>query len=150
MLPSGVSRDLEMDERGRVVVHESECITVWHWPDHGLVHHRMHRVTRGAALRDALAAGAEILERAGADKWLSDDRLNGATPAADVEWSRAEWLPRVSATGWKYWAVVRPAKVLGQMHMKTFVDDFAARGLTAQMFSDDRDAWRWITAFVGR
>ncbi|NLD92270.1 MAG: hypothetical protein GX639_06325 [Fibrobacter sp.] len=44
----------------------------------------------------------------------------------------------------KYWAVVLPEKVVGQMNMKRFSDDYSKAGITAKLFSDPDEALKWV------
>ena len=81
-----------------------------------------------------------------ARKWLSDDRGNGAVRPEDEEWVQKNWLPKVVAAGWKYWAIVPPQKVVGQMNIKRLVAAFAEVGVTAQVFSDPTAALEWLRA----
>jgi hypothetical protein len=46
--------------------------------------------------------------------------------------------------GWKHWAIVQPAKLLGQMNIKRISETFAAAGITAQFFSDPDEALKWL------
>jgi hypothetical protein len=50
-----------------------------------------------------------------ATKWLSDDRAHAALPPDDEAWSSATWSPRVKAAEWKHRAIVKPAKIIGQV-----------------------------------
>jgi hypothetical protein len=50
------------------------------------------------------------------------------------------------AAGWKYWAVVLPEKVLGQMNMRRWIEAHSQLGLTAESFSDPETARRWLEA----
>ncbi len=109
-----------------------------------IVHHELRRFVHGAELRQVLLKGLELFERHGASKWLSDDRGNGPLKPADEQWARTEWFPQVKAAGWKYWAVVLPEKVLGQMNMKRWIELYAAEGIEARAFLDPDEALTWI------
>jgi hypothetical protein len=131
----------------RIVIVDNEFITLWYWPAHRLIHHQMHRYTSGLPFRDALEAGLATMVERKANKWLSDDRANNALPPADDDWARNDWFPRTKAAGWKYWAIVKPEKILGTMHMRRFAETYAKHGITAQLFSDPAEAFAWITSF---
>ena len=123
---------------------DNEYITVWYHPLKKIVHHEFHKFTYGKTLRDALSAGAAILEDKGAQKWLSDDRKNTGLGKDDMNWTATVWRPRVIKAGWKYWALVLPEKILGQMSMKRIIEEYANTGVTVQMFSDPDEAMRWL------
>jgi hypothetical protein len=109
-----------------------------------IVHHEFNRFVHGEEFRSLLERGLDLLERNQCVKWLSDDRGNGPLKPADAEWSTNHWSPRAMAAGWKYWAVVLPEKVLGQMNMKRFIEGSAEHGRIAQSFTDARAAMRWL------
>ena len=93
-----------------------------------------------------LNKGLEVFQEFGAQKWLSDDRANSALSPEDGEWGTNNWNPRVIAAGWKYWAIVMPAKVIGQMNMQYFIKVNSELGVTARVFSDPDEAMRWLEA----
>jgi len=64
----------------------------------------------------------------------------------DTAWAENDWFPRVLAAGWEYWAIVLPDNIVGQMNMKTFIDDYAAAGITVRVFTDPAEALEWLEA----
>ena len=125
---------------------DNEYMTVWYYPQKKIVYHQMHKFTYGQALRDGLSAGAAILEEKGAQKWLSDDRKNVSLDKDDRNWTATVWRPRVIKAGWRYWALVLPEKIIGQMVMKGIIEEYANTGVTVKMFSDPDEAMRWLEA----
>ena len=79
-----------------------------------------------------------------ATKWLSDDRKNGPLNTSDSDWARDDWFPRALAAGWKYWAVVLPELLIGQMNMQLFTTRYSKAGVTVRVFSDPDDALCWL------
>ncbi|NWF92441.1 MAG: hypothetical protein HXY46_05960 [Syntrophaceae bacterium] len=128
------------------VVLENEYITVWYYPQKKIVHHEFHKFTSGKTFQDALSAGAAILEKNRAQKWLSDDRKNTVIGKDDMQWTKTVWRPRVIKAGWKYWALVLPEKVIGQMVMKRIIKEYADTGVTVEIFSDPDKAMKWLEA----
>jgi hypothetical protein len=128
----------------RVTVHESPEITMWCYPDDGVVHHEMHLYCYGDPLNSALLKGVEALQQYGATKWLSDDRKNGALPPEAEEWGRMVWFPRARAAGWKTWAVLPPSLVAGKMNLGRFVKMYADRGIEVKTFTDPAVALEWL------
>ena len=123
---------------------DNEYITLWYYPQKKIVHHEFHKFSYGKTLHDALSAGAALLEEKGAQKWLSDDRKNTSLSKDDLNWTATVWRPRVIKAGWKYWAIVLPEKILGQMVMKRIIEEYANTGVTVKLFSDTDEAMRWL------
>ena len=125
---------------------DNENMTLWYYPDTKIVHHEFHQFTKGQTLRDGLSAGAEVLEKKMAQKWLSDDRKNTVISTEDMEWTATVWRPRVIKAGWKYWALVLPEKTIGKMNMNRIIKDYADTGVTVQVFNNTDDAMQWLKA----
>jgi hypothetical protein len=132
-------RDLE-------VVLDNETARLCYDARHKIIQHEFRSFVHGRALRDVLEKGLEILQQRGATKWLSDDRGNGPTTAVDSEWALNDWAPRVIAAGWKYWGVVLPEKVLGQMNMRRWIETYSKLGVLAQVFEDPEAGRTWLKA----
>jgi hypothetical protein len=128
----------------RLTVHETELITVWCYPTKRIIHHQMHKPIYGHALHEALLKGIDAMRQHRGSKWLSDDRANGALPPEDLEWGDKIWFPMTVKAGWKFWALVQPEKVIGQMNMRRFVKLYGDRGVTVQVFSDPDEAMAWL------
>lgn len=88
--------------------------------------------------------GAEIFKTNGAQKWLSDDRMNSTLTAEDGAWASTDWSARVMAAGWKYWAIVMPDKVVGKLNMQRFIEDYSKKGVTIDIFGDPEEALKWL------
>ena len=88
--------------------------------------------------------GAELIEKYGAKKYLSEDTDNTVVAKEDAEWGTNVWSPRVIKAGWKYWAIVQPKKIIAQTNMKEFAKMYAGMGITVQMFSDADSAMKWL------
>jgi hypothetical protein len=71
-------------------------------------------------------------------------RLLNRAGILNSEWGITNWFPRVFNSGWKYWAIVMPDKVVGQMNMKRFIDNYAQQGLAIQIFDDPDEALKWL------
>jgi hypothetical protein len=109
-----------------------------------IVHHEIRQFVHGAELREILEKGLEAFQKHSACKWLSDDRGNGALKPDDAKWALEKWSPRVMAAGWRFWAVVMPEKVVGQMNMKRWISTYAEKGVTAAAFTDPDEAMTWL------
>ena len=135
-----------MVKRGErsIIVLETESVSLRYHPGPKIVHHELRQFVQGQDLREVLEKGLEIFIQRRAFKWLSDDRGNGPLTPADAEWCMTSWAPRVMAAGWKFWAVVMPEKVMGQMNMRRWIKMYAERGVTAAVFSDPGQAMAWL------
>jgi hypothetical protein len=138
-LPRNLRLDLE-------VLLDNDVARLCYDPRHKIVQHEFRSFAHGRALRDVLEKGLELCRSRGACKWLSDDRGNGPVTAADGEWALNDWAPRVIAAGWKYWGVVLPDKVLGQMNMRRWIETYSKFGVVAQTFDDTDQARAWLKA----
>ena len=123
---------------------DNEYVTMWYYTDKKIVHHTFHKFLHGQPLRECLTRGIELFKKNSASKWLSDDRNNSALPKEDMEWAQTSWFPQVVAAGWKYWAIVLPEQIIGQLNMKRLIKQYSEAGVTAQIFSDPQKAMQWL------
>jgi hypothetical protein len=65
-------------------------------------------------------------------------------PQDDTEWALNDWFPRAKRTGWKYWAIVLPEHIMGQMNMKRFISTYSSKGVTTRVFDDPVKAMKWL------
>jgi hypothetical protein len=129
----------------RITVIDSDAACLWYHPGAGIVHHQFNKPVGGDVFQNVLMVGLRLLNEHHARKWLSDDRANAMLPADDSAWSQEYWLPRAVQAGWKYWAVIPPAKARGRVTMKrlmSFVGEEA--GVTIRIFSESEQALQWL------
>jgi len=119
-------------------------VTLWYHPEKRIVHHQIHKFIAGQPFRELLMKGTELLKNNQAQKWLSDDRSNSALRQDDIEWSETDWAPATAKAGWKYWAIVQPEKVLGQVALERLSAKYARLGVNAKVFSDPNAAMAWL------
>ena len=127
-----------------IKIMEDANISMWYYPESKILHHKMHRFFFGKAFRDAMDKGVEVFQKYGAQKWLSDDRDVTTLSQEDLEWGDKDWFPRVAKSGWKYWAIVMPEKVLGQLAIKKLADRYSARGVQTRVFGSPEEAKQWL------
>jgi hypothetical protein len=128
----------------KITIIDNEFAFLWFHPETKIVHHEIKKYVFGKHLREILDQGYEQMKKTGAQKWLSDDRKNNALSPEDGEWAQNDWSPRVIKAGWKYWAIVLPEKVMGQMNMRLFIDSYTKVGVTVQIFSNPDEALKWL------
>ncbi|MFW5955709.1 MAG: hypothetical protein ACOCSK_03110 [Rhodothermales bacterium] len=126
------------------VILDSEFATLWYHPDSKIIHHHFKKYAYGEHFRNVLDKGYEVLKENNAQKWLSDDRNISALKKEDGEWAETVWVPKVLEAGWKYWAMVLPKKVVGQMNLRHFINANAERGIVVNVFSDPEEALSWL------
>jgi hypothetical protein len=119
---------------------------LWYHPKTKIVHHQLRSYIYGQQFRDILERGLELFRLHQACKWLSDDRGNGALDPDDSDWATEVWSPQVIAAGWKFWAIVLPIKVIGQMNMRGWVSMYAEKGVKVEAFTDPDLALSWLEA----
>ncbi len=129
----------------RVVVFDSEYITVEYLSDNKIIRHTVHKPVEPKFWLEALNAGTDALIEHGACKWLSDDRKMGPLPTDDesVQGSNA-WTERTIAAGWKYWANVVPVDVISAGSLIGAMDALHQLGLRMMVFDDVEKAIAWL------
>lgn len=128
----------------KITITDTEYATLWYHSDKKIVHHQFHKFIYGQEFRQVLEKGLEIFKQNGAQKWLSDDRKNSTLTAEDSAWGLSDWSPRVLQAGWKYWAIVMPDKIVGKLNMQRFIEDYAKKGVTIDIFGDPEEALKWL------
>jgi hypothetical protein len=88
--------------------------------------------------------GVALMKKYGANKWLSDDRNNPVLSKEDMDWGAVNWFPACVEAGWKYWAIILPEKVLGQINMEKLIKQYSDQGIITQIFSDPDKATIWL------
>ncbi len=135
-----------MSEPAARIVLDSEFATLAYHVQHRIVHHTFHKPVSGAAFREVLTRGLEFFEKRRANKWLSDDRGNGALHPDDGKWAMEVWSKQAMAAGWKYWAIVMPDAALGKANMRRFIREYADQGVTVNIFGGPDEALAWLKA----
>jgi hypothetical protein len=133
-----------MGDFSRRVILSSEYVTLVFYTQYKIVHHTFHKPIAGPAFREVLARGVELFERRHANKWLSDDRANGALHPEDGKWAMEIWSKRAVAAGWKYWAIVMPDAALGRANMRRFIREYGDQGVKVSIFGSPEDALAWL------
>src|SRR5215475_4695951 len=128
----------------QITVLDNDYVTLWFYPETKIMHHKFHKFIYGPEFRNVMTSGLEVFKKNGAQKWLSDDRANSALPTEDLMWGLDEWAPQVFEAGWKYWAIVMPDKLAGQLNMNRIMKQYIDRGLTIEVFSDADEALKWL------
>ncbi len=123
---------------------DDEYATLWFHSDEKIVHHQIHKFLVPGAFEKLLSAGAELLERHGASKWLSDDRNNVVVSPEDLDWADTHWIPRVQKAGFKYWAIVVPGHAVAQLQMKALQAKRRRQNIDVAMFESVEDALAWL------
>ncbi len=127
-----------------ITILDNEYVTLWYHPDKKMIHHQFHKFMHGQAFRDALNAGTDAMKKYGAHKWLSDDRKNSALSKNDLEWAHTQWFPRTVLSGWKYWAIVLPEDIIGQMNMNREAKINSEKGIITAQFDNPDEAMAWL------
>ena len=127
-----------------ITILDNEFATLWYHTDTKIVHHQIKKYIFGERLKELLETGTKTLKKYNAQKWLSDDRSNNALTSQDQDWANNTWFPNTAEAGWKYWALVQPEKVTGQMSMKRQANIVTNGGVTVGTFSDINEAMDWL------
>ena len=128
----------------KITIIDNEYASLWFYPESRIVHHQIHKFMRKGLYQELVTAGVECLEKHSATKWLSDNRGNPVVRHQDIHWATTVSLPRAMRAGFKYWAIVMPAKEIGKMQMRELIDELGGRGIAVKAFADPDDAMRWL------
>jgi hypothetical protein len=128
----------------RQVILENDHVWLWYYPALKIVHHQMVQPPTSEEFRELLDKGADVIERNGAIKWLSDDRGNGLLRPDDEDWAKATWLPRVLRAGFKYWAIVLPAAAIGKLNMRRLATEHGRHGIVSRVEATPDPAFEWL------
>lgn len=128
----------------KVTIYETPEVTTWCYPRLRIVHHCIHRHCHGAPFRECLAAGTDALRQFSAVGWLSDDQNYIPVSPEDEAWVKTHWIDRTLAAGWKFWAIVLPVHVIGQMNHRRFVEAIKATEVETKVFTELPEAWQWL------
>lgn len=128
----------------KVTITDTPYYTIYFHNESKIVHLELHKPFSGDPYRHALTEGLELLKKNNAVKWLSDARKGGVLSKEDAEWGLKIWAPQIIKAGWKYWALILPEVVMGQLNMKFFVDQYTNKGITVKLFSGPDEGFRWL------
>ncbi len=125
---------------------DDEYVSLWYDPQGKIVHHKMKQFLIPGVFRRLLAADAELMERHGAKKLLSDDQANPVIAPDDINWADEEWFPRVRKAGFEYWAIVvsKTAPAVVTMQLKKLQGQRRGQGVTVELFETVEAARAWL------
>lgn len=128
----------------KITIIENEYASLWFYPESGIVHHKIHKFMRKGLYQELVTAGVECLEKYSATKWLSDNRANPVVRHQDIDWVNTVSVPRAIRAGFKYWALVMPAKEIGKMQMRELSEELGRQGIAVKAYSDPDHAMEWL------
>jgi hypothetical protein len=127
-----------------VIVFDDEYMSLWYYPETGIVHHRIKGYLPQGGFRKLLSASAELLETRRATKYVSDDRDNVVVDPEDIKWADDNWYPRVAKAGLRHWALVLPSTMVGTVQAKSILETRRRQGLDVEGFGRIEDALAWL------
>ena len=130
------------------LVLENEFAHLWFHPEAGVVHSELRKFVWGEAYQQLMNEGLDLLVREGACKWLSENRQSTVYSREDTEWAMNVFMPRAAKNGFKYWAIVPPENVIGQMNMERIASVSKPYGVEARLFGDGPAALNWLEGIV--
>ncbi|MFW9929698.1 MAG: hypothetical protein ACFFD1_09925 [Candidatus Thorarchaeota archaeon] len=134
--------ELNLDS-GRKVILDNKYGTVWFYPEKKIVHHQFHMFCYGENFRNILNTDAELIEKYGCKKLLSDDRKLSTIAKDDEKWSH-DWYLRIKKAGWRIWAMVRPENVIGKLGSKRRINREQDFDINFKTFAEQKDAFEWL------
>ncbi len=139
-----VARAARQTDMSAVTVFDDEYMSLWYYPETGIVHHRIKGYLPPGGFRKLLSASAELLETRRATKYVSDDRGNVVVDPEDIKWADDNWYPRVSKAGLRHWALVMPSTMVGTLQAKAILETRRKQGLDVEGFAAIEDALAWL------
>lgn len=129
------------------MIFDSPSGTIWYHSEEKIVHHKIHKYMYDQEFKDFLLLGTKTMKEKGAHKWLSDDQTNMAISKEHMEWGAREWFPKTIEAGWKYWAIVKPRNVIGQLDLEKMAKDYGSQGVEVRFFENSDEGFRWLASF---
>ncbi|MBK7107198.1 MAG: hypothetical protein IPH62_18140 [Ignavibacteriae bacterium] len=123
---------------------DNDFATLKFYPEKRIIHHEFKKFMFGENFRNFMLKAADIFVQNRCSKWLSDDRGNSALKSEDLEWAQVNWEPKIFKAGWKFWAIILPEKVVGQINMKKIIERYQQKGVKVNIFSDPQLAMAWL------
>lgn len=123
---------------------DDEFVSLWYHVDAKVVHHKIKTFLTPGVFERLLSTGADVLEKHGVKKWLSDDRNNVVIAPEDMKWADAVWHPRVQMAGFRYWAIVVPSMAVGALQLKSVLQKRRKQGLIVELFETVDEAMAWL------
>lgn len=127
-----------------MIVADNEYVTLRHMQEQNYLYHTVHKPVDEKIFKAALDQGVALMGQRHIQKWLSDDRLNGALSEAFSAWAISDWIPRSIQAGWKYWANVVPLEAKAAGSLNPFIEVLHGMGLHMMVFSNLQEAETWI------
>ncbi|MEZ6094969.1 MAG: hypothetical protein R3C03_12190 [Pirellulaceae bacterium] len=127
-----------------VTLLDNEYSFLYYYPGKKIIHHKIKKWAPEMQFRELLDRGYEHMKSVRATKWLSDDRGNSVVKPEDEEWVQNNWLPRVIAAGWKYWAFIPPEKIIGKINMERHREIMKNSGVEVRAFANPQEALEWL------
>lgn len=125
---------------------ENADVSLYCYPELGVVHHVIHKFVYGDTFRNLMTMGADAFIEHGCTKWLSDDRSSAILRDEDAQWGQENWEHRILEKGWKYWALIMPEKIAGQLNTKKLIERYTGMGLDVRTFEKDTEAMDWLSS----
>jgi hypothetical protein len=127
-----------------ITVRNDEFITMMYYPESRILYHQIHKFFSGQTFRDIFNAAINVFQKYGAQKWLCDDTAVTSFAKEDQDWAAVHWFSRAQQSGWKYWAILKPGNVIGQLAVRKIVERYCASGIQAKAFSTIDEARKWL------
>jgi len=127
-----------------MIIHESPNSQL-EWLEKGSILRKTFRgFVLGEELRTTFQTGYEKVKSEKGCKWLSDNRFLDVYTQEDIEWINTIWLTNMIDLGWKYWAILEPEELIGQLTMEEFKDFYAEKGILLKVFHSMQEAEEWL------
>ncbi|GFZ76038.1 hypothetical protein GCM10008018_21860 [Paenibacillus marchantiophytorum] len=100
----------------------------------------------GDQYRDPLLKGLQLMEDNNSCKFISDIHDLGVISQDDQDWFVKNWITLATKSGLKYFAVVHPAKMIGQISVRKMESNAGEFPFQYLQFHDIDEAKTWISS----
>ncbi|MCB2213088.1 hypothetical protein KQI52_13320 [bacterium] len=129
-----------------MLLHESAHTRIEWLEDDKILLKQFNGYVGGREMREAFNAGYEAMRTHNGCKWLSDNRYLKPYQQADVDWINTDWFPRMMDIGWKYWGIVEPVSIMGNLSMRSFINLYRDQGLVLNVFDSIKEGRAWLNS----
>ncbi len=126
------------------IISKTPKYTIKYYPDFQIIHHHVVERLNGNEMYQLLTACIQTLRTKKANKWLSEDPPHMAYTKEMLEEGTLKWLSDALEAGWKYWAIIKPKNMIGQLNFELMMKMYSEKGIESRAFDDIDSAIEWL------
>lgn len=127
------------------VVFDKSFLTIYHKPEHKLVHLQWKDFATSLQYREGLNYALELVKEHGIENWLANLKLMQVILSSDEEWTSEIWYPLLAKTAIKKMAIVTSLDFLNNSAVKRIVTrSEPVINFETRYFVDFNEADSWL------